>query len=319
MLDQNLVLKNIDFKEKVYIAFSGGPDSTALLYLLAKIRNDYDELKLKAIHINHNLSKKSKNWVSHCKKVCSDLNIDLITESIEVVSDGGGIESAARQARYKIFKNVLKTNEQILLAHHSDDLVETFFMRLLRGTGIDGLEGPLSQRTFGKGLLIRPLLEVSKKEILNYLIENDIKFIEDESNKEDEFDRNFLRNKVFPLLEKRWKNFPKRVNNTSLILKNRNKIYSELFYEKFHELIGDNIELKKIDGLTDSVISDILRYSIKECNIAMPNSKIMKEIIKTFIHSKPGPKSIVKWSRSDKEQDAGKIIYQNGYIVISKR
>ena len=148
---------------------------------------------------------------------------------------------------------------------------------------------------------------------------NDIKFIEDESNKEDEFDRNFLRNKVFPMLEKRWKNFPKRVNNTSLILKNRNKIYSELFYEKFHELIGNNIELKKIDSLSDSVISDILRYSIKECNIAMPNSKIMKEIIKTFIHSKPGPKSIVKWSRSDKEQDAGKIIYQNGYIVISKR
>ena len=135
----------------------------------------------------------------------------------QIISDGGGIESASRKVRYKIFENLLESGDQILLAHHSDDVAETIFMRLLRGTGIDGLEGPLSQRTFGKGLLIRPLLEVSKKEILNYLVENDIKFIEDESNKEDEFDRNFLRNKVFPMLEKRWKNFPKRVNNTSLI------------------------------------------------------------------------------------------------------
>ncbi|MAR95257.1 MAG: tRNA lysidine(34) synthetase TilS [Gammaproteobacteria bacterium] len=318
MLDSNLVLKSIDFKEKIYVAFSGGPDSTALLYLLAMIRNDYDELKLKAIHVNHNLSKNSMSWESHCKKVCSDLNIDLITESIEVVSDGGGIESASRQARYKIFKNLLETNEQILLAHHSDDLAETVFMRLLRGTGADGLEGPLSQRAIGKGLLIRPLLEISKEEILNYLTENNIKFIEDESNKENEFDRNFLRNKVFPLLETRWKNFSIRINNTSSILKNRNKIYSELFNEKFHDLIGNNIELKKIHGLSDSVISDILRYSIKECNIAMPNSKIMKEIIKTFVHSKPGSKSIVRWSRSDKELNAGKITYQKGYIIISK-
>tara|TARA_X000000368_G_scaffold353936_1_gene295272 strand:+ start:13309 stop:14268 length:960 start_codon:yes stop_codon:yes gene_type:complete len=318
LLDSNLVLKSIDFKEKIYVAFSGGPDSTALLYLLAMIRNDYDELKLKAIHVNHNLSKNSMSWESHCKKVCSDLNIDLITESIEVVSDGGGIESASRQARYKIFKNLLETNEQILLAHHSDDLAETVFMRLLRGTGADGLEGPLSQRAIGKGLLIRPLLEISKEEILNYLTENNIKFIEDESNKENEFDRNFLRNKVFPLLETRWKNFSIRINNTSSILKNRNKIYSELFNEKFHDLIGNNIELKKIHGLSDSVISDILRYSIKECNIAMPNSKIMKEIIKTFVHSKPGSKSIVRWSRSDKELNAGKITYQKGYIIISK-
>ena len=318
MLNQDLILKNVNLEHKIYVAYSGGPDSTALLHLLSEMSID-NQLKVKAIHVNHNLSKESKAWEDHCKKTCSILNIDLIIESVQILSDGGGIESASRQARYKIFENLLQINDQILLAHHSDDVAETFFMRLLRGTGVDGLEGPKFTRKIGQGVLIRPLLTVPKKEILDYLAKNNIQYIEDDSNINNEFDRNFLRNKIFPMLEDRWKGFSKRINNTSLIFRNRNNIYANLFYEKYGNLIGKKIELKKINELSESIISDILRYSIKECNISIPNSKIMEEIIKTFINSSPGPKSIVTWSRSDKELVAGKITYEKGNILISKR
>jgi len=318
LLNQDLIIKNVNLENKIYVAYSGGPDSTALLHLLAKMNIDH-QLEVRAIHVNHNLSKESKAWEDHCKKTCSILNIDLITESVQIVSDGGGIESASRKARYEIFKNLLEVNDQILLAHHSDDVAETVFMRLLRGTGVDGLEGPKFTREIGKGVLIRPLLTVLKEEILDYLAENNIQYIEDDSNINNEFDRNFLRNKIFPMLEDRWKGFSKRINNTSSIFRDRNNIYTNLFYEKYGDLIGKKIELKKIHGLSKSIISDILRYSIKECNISIPNSKIMEEIIKTFIDSNPGPKSIVTWSRSDKELVAGKITYEKGYIIISKR
>ena len=318
MLTKDLITKNVDLNKKIFIALSGGPDSTALLHLLSTI-NKTKKLELKAIHINHNLSKNCFTWEKHCEDMCSKLAINLQTESVKIKSEGGGIESASRKARNKIFENILQDGDQILLAHHSDDVAETVFMRMLRGTGAEGMEGPQIKRMIGKGILIRPLLSASKQEILNYLNANNIKYIEDESNHSNEFDRNYIRNKIFPMLEERWKNFPKRINNAAQIFRNRNNIYSELMYEKYRHIIGKKIRLNEIKELPDSIIADILRYSIKECNISSPNSKIIEEIIKTFVHSNPGSKSIVSWSRSDKEEVAGKIEYQEGYIVISKR
>ena len=161
MLTEDLIKEKVSLDSKIFVAYSGGPDSSALLHLLARI-NDTQELNLQAIHINHNLSKKSLMWENHCKQVCAKLKINLITESIKVVSEGGGIESASRRARYKIFENVLEDNDQMLLAHHSDDVAETIFMRMLRGTGVEGIEGPKQERRIGNGKLIRPFLSIKK-------------------------------------------------------------------------------------------------------------------------------------------------------------
>ena len=196
MLTNKLISKNIDLSKNMFIAYSGGPDSTALLHLLSTVDLN-EKAKVQAIHINHNLSKHSDSWEKHCIEQCSKLNINLITESVEIKSDGDGIEAASRKARYKIFENLLNDDDQLLLGHHRDDVAETIFMRLLRGSGPDGMEGPKIKRSIGKGVLIRPFLETSKKEILEYLNQNEIEFIEDDSNLSDNFDRNYLRNKIF--------------------------------------------------------------------------------------------------------------------------
>ena len=317
MLTNKLISKNIDLSKNMFIAYSGGPDSTALLHLLSTVDLN-KKAKVQAIHINHNLSKYSDSWERHCIEQCSKLNINLITESVEIKSDGDGIEAASRKARYKIFENLLNDDDQLLLGHHRDDVAETIFMRLLRGSGPDGMEGPKIKRSIGKGILIRPFLETSKQEILEYLNQNKVEFIQDDSNLSNDFDRNFLRNKIFPLLEERWNNFPERINNFSSILSSRNDNYMNLIHGKYQHLIGNSINLKELKELPDTIISDVLRYSIKKSNIATPSIKIMKEIKKTFIHSNPGPKSQVSWSRADKEEVAGKITYANGCILISK-
>ena len=103
------------------------------------------------------------------------------------------------------------------------------------------------------------------------------------------------------------------------IIGERNSNYAKLIYDEYKDLIGNEIEIKKLKEIPISHVSDILRYSIKKSKIALPNTKIMKEIIKTFLDSNPGPKSEVSWSRSDKEEAAGKIIYQKGYLMISKK
>ncbi len=318
MLTKDLITKNIDISKNIFIAYSGGSDSTALIHLLSSIKVDKNT-KVKAIHINHNLSKNSLLWERHCREQCSKLGIDLIVESVEIKSDGGGLEAASRKARYKIFERLLDKDDQILLGHHSDDVTETLFMRLLRGTGPDGMEGPKLKRSLVQGVLVRPFLGVSKKEILDYLKKHNIDYIQDDSNLSNDFDRNYLRNEIFPMLEKKWNNFPNRVSNFSKIIKDRNDNYSYLMHEKYDDLISNSINLKKLRELSDPLISDVLRYSIKKCNIAVPNSKIIEEIIKTFVYSSPGPKSKVEWSRSDKEEVSGQITYSNGHILISKR
>ena len=318
MLTESLITEHTDLSKSIFIGYSGGPDSTALVHLLS-ILNAKQELNLKAIHINHNLSKHSSIWENHCIETCSKLNVNLITKSIEIKVDGGGLESASRKARYRVFKKILTRDDQLLLGHHSDDVAETLIMRLMRGTGPDGMEGPKLKRSLGQGVLVRPFLGVSKKEILDYLKKHNIDYIKDDSNLSSDFDRNYLRNEIFPMLEKKWNNFPNRVSNFSKIIKDRNDNYSDLMHEKYDDLISNSINLKKLKELSDPLIADVLRYSIKKCNIAVPNSKIIEEIIKTFVYSSPGPKSKVEWSRSDKEEVSGQIIYTNGHILISKR
>ena len=316
LLTIDYLQQSIDFKKKIYIAFSGGIDSSVLVDILGKNASKL-KLNITVIHVNHNISSNSLNWMKHCKEFCSKLGLNFISEEVNIISSGGGIESAARKARYKIFSKYLKNEEQILTAHHMNDVTETIFLRLLRGTGIDGLSGLEKSRKLGKGLLIRPFLEVSKKEIEEYAKENDINYIFDETNKDNEYDRNFLRNEIFPKLDARWNDFSSRVFKMSKITNERNNNFFELLNNNYGYLINNVIKIKDLKNLNIDITKEIIRTSIKNENISIPNSRVLDEIIKTFILSNPTSKSIVSWSRADKDQRAGKITYKEGNICIS--
>ena len=137
MRDYSFVLNNINSTKKIYIAYSGGLDSSVLLDIFYKL-SIKNSLLVEAIHVNHNINKESIVWEDHCKAVCNSINIPIKTISTKIVAEGGGIESAARNKRYEIFTNILEDSEQILTAHHQDDTAETILLRIFRGTGIDG-------------------------------------------------------------------------------------------------------------------------------------------------------------------------------------
>ena len=316
LLTIDYLQQSIDFKKKIYIAFSGGIDSSVLVDILGKNASKL-KLNITVIHVNHNISSNSLTWMKHCKEFCSKLGLNFISEEVNIISSGGGIESAARKARYKIFSKYLNNEEQILTAHHMNDVTETIFLRLLRGTGIDGLSGLEKSRKLGKGLLIRPFLEVSKKEIEEYAKENDINYIFDETNKDNEYDRNFLRNEIFPKLDARWNDFSSRVFKMSKITNERNNNFFELLNNNYGYLINNVIKIKDLKNLNIDITKEIIRTSIKNENISIPNSRVLDEIIKTFILSNPTSKSIVSWSRADKDQRAGKITYKEDNIFIS--
>ena len=317
MRDYSFVLNNINTTKKIYIAYSGGLDSSVLLDIIYKL-SIKNSLSVEAIHINHNINKESEIWEDHCKAVCNSINVPLKIISTQIFAKGGGIESAARNKRYEIFANILENSEQILTAHHQDDAAETILLRLFRGTGIDGLIGPAGIRDLGKGYLIRPLLSLSKKHLKSYANENGISYIEDKTNFSDDQDRNYIRNKILPLANERWVEPSSRISKTSNLIKNKLDIFRDLFKSNYSEFLLGEIDLRKLKSLEREVIKEILRFSIKEKNIAMPSQKVMEEILKTFIDSNPGPKSIVRWKRSDGDQVGGSITYYNKIISIQE-
>ena len=186
------------------IAYSGGVDSHVLLALMARLRDARRSFTLRAVHVDHSLQADSPQWAVHAQMVCRELRVPLEICKCTVEAGSSGPESAAREARYLEFSQVLHKGEHLLLAQHADDQAETFLLQALRGSGPDGLAGIPRKRVFASGFMARPLLGCSQQSILDTAHFLALKWIEDPSNQQLRFDRNFLRQRIMPLIKSRW-------------------------------------------------------------------------------------------------------------------
>ena len=205
-------LPQIEAAEKLLVGFSGGLDSTVLLSLLSEV---VAPERITALHIHHGLSINADRWQQHAAEVCQSLGICFETESVTITESGSGLEAAARDARYALFEKRLGKGGLLLLGHHADDQVETVLYRLLRGSGARGLAGIPATRRLGGSRLIRPLLKYPKATLQRYAEEHQLQWVEDESNQQDQFDRNYLRNQLVPLLAARWPDYIQGVMRTA--------------------------------------------------------------------------------------------------------
>ncbi|MND24396.1 tRNA(Ile)-lysidine synthase [compost metagenome] len=186
-----------------YIAFSGGLDSTVLLHLLADYARNHASPPLRAIHVHHGLQTAADAWPAYCQTVCDNLGIELQVIHVQV-TPGASLEQAARDARYAAFRQVLGPGDILFTGQHRDDQAETLLFRLLRGAGLRGLAAMPGQRALGQGSLVRPLLGCSRQQLQDHAQANGLAWIEDPSNVDTQFARNYLRSEVFPLLQQRW-------------------------------------------------------------------------------------------------------------------
>ncbi len=186
------------------VAYSGGMDSHVLLQLMAQLRQQEPSIVLRAVHINHGLQSSSESWAEHAAFVCESLDIPLSIRKVTVNLADEGPEAAARKARYAEFSECLKADEHLLLAQHAQDQAETFLLQALRGSGLDGLSSIPRKRRFAAGYMGRPLLSCSQESLTEVADSCDLQWIEDPSNRDDAFDRNYLRLNVMPLLKERW-------------------------------------------------------------------------------------------------------------------
>ncbi|WP_372360367.1 tRNA lysidine(34) synthetase TilS [Xanthomonas axonopodis pv. poinsettiicola] len=188
----------------VLIAYSGGMDSTVLLHALAAMQA-YRDHGLRALHVHHGLHADADAWAAHCRRTCQALDVPLQIVHVQVARDSGlGLEAAARQARHAAFADALACGQWLALAHHRDDQAETFLLRALRASGPDGLAAMRAQRPFAAGTLWRPLLAHARDQLQTYAYEHGLQWIDDPSNADPRYDRNFLRTHILPLLQHRW-------------------------------------------------------------------------------------------------------------------
>ena len=187
------------------IAYSGGRDSHVLLHWLASERAALGPHRLRAAHVDHRLHADSARWAEHCAAVCAALDVPLDVHHVNArPASGDSPEAAARAARYAALAAGLEDGDLLLTAHHQTDQAETVLLALVRGSGLAGAAAMPAQRRFGRGWLLRPLLDWPAVRVARYADDHGLAWAEDPSNRDARFDRNFVRAEALPLLAGRW-------------------------------------------------------------------------------------------------------------------
>ncbi len=272
--------------KKICVSLSGGVDSIVLLYALNQCLDK--GCLIRAIHINHNLAKDSQVWADFCKRTCDRIQIQIDIHSIKVKNtEGFGIEAAARKARYQKLQRSIQEGEWLMTAHHQEDQLETILLRIARGTGIEGLQGIQKQFNFGKGKILRPLLDVSKSEVLGYARKNNLDWVEDASNQETYFDRNFLRMNVIPKLKERWPAFSSSVSRLSNISNQTSTLLKEIAQQD----LGSNYPIKNLDidilkNKSNGRVINIIRFLILKNEMTVPSMKVLNSGVNILLNPK---------------------------------
>ncbi len=284
---------------QVLIAYSGGLDSHVLLHLCASLRAIQPQIVLRAIHIDHGLQAVSAQWVTHCQTVCAALNIPFICEALHLkVQTGESVEAVAREARYAVFSQYLRAGEMLLTAHHQDDQAETVLLHLLRGSGVDGLAAMPEIRPLAQGYLGRPLLRVSRAELVTYAQQNQLNYITDPSNEDNRFDRNFLRQKIIPLLQQRWVTVNKTLARAARLQGETRQLLAQTLSEKLLQLQGTTTETLSVQALLKHepiMQKALLREWLAQHRFLRPEQKKMTYILTDILQARPDAMPFVRW------------------------
>ena len=307
--------KNLD----VFVGLSGGADSIALLHYLNEMNKSNEIGSLKAIHVNHGYSPESKKWENFCKDFCNNHNIEFTATSIPNLDSTASLEGSFRKARFKIFANIIRTPGVLALGHHMNDQVETILFRMFRGSGPEGISGINEVSIVDEVKVLRPMLKIEKDEIYEYVEKHNLEYIHDHSNDDEQFDRNFIRSKLIPLISERWPAAIKKISDLSELSQQDiefKNIFLEQRIEEFRSESGLNIS--SLSKLSEIERTYIIRHWIKKNGFSQPNRKTQLEIEKIFFCSQTTSNSSVQWSRADNAQKSCKMFTDKKSLIIKE-
>ncbi|MDF7666517.1 tRNA lysidine(34) synthetase TilS [Orbaceae bacterium ESL0727] len=280
----------IQNRTALLVAYSGGIDSTVLLHTLTELKQQcmIANLRVRAIYIHHGLSPNADEWAKHCQAQCQRWQIPFIIEKVQIDKSTGNIEEQARNARYAAIARHLNDDETLCTAQHLDDQCETFLLALKRGSGPAGLAAMAQERISDHSSshpheLLRPLLTISRQQIEDYATRHHLTWIEDESNQDDHYDRNFLRLTVIPKLTARWPHFSQMVARSSELCRQQEQLLEELLWPELQQIITTpkQLPIALLRACSDYKRNALLRLWLKINQTAMPSLKQLALIWQT--------------------------------------
>ena len=300
--------------KKIVVALSGGIDSVVLLHFL----NKHYPGNVRAVHINHNLSKYSDEWCAFCERICNSTKIEFKYISINI-QNSSNIEENARKKRYLSLKSELRVGEILCTAHHQEDQAETFLLQLFRGSGVAGLASMPKIKSIGDSELYRPFLNISKQKIVDYASKNHLKWIEDDSNLDTNFKRNLLRIEFLPKLSSAFNGLIKNVSRSAAHQAEALRLMqdlAELDIKNFELLVNNKIQVSSLIQLPKRRIVNVLRYYIANLGFLLPSNKVLNELISS-LSAKTDANVILRWHHYEVRRYNGELYFFDEHIESS--
>ena len=272
---------------RIQVGLSGGLDSVVLLHLLSRLAPE-SGWQISALHVHHGISPNADDWAAFCAACCATLKIPLNTVRVDVapLRERHGLEAAARILRHAAYAQ--SDSDFVALAHHADDQAETLLLQLLRGSGVRGAAAmPFLSAPQNGSKLIRPLLAFSRQEILDYAQAQRLQWIEDESNADQHYARNFLRHSVFPLLSQRFPAVQHTLARSAAHFAEAAELQDDLAALDARDAINDGwLALPVLAQLSPARAKNLLRHFLQMRGAPMPSAAQLQEMLAQLASSR---------------------------------
>ena len=310
------------------IAYSGGPDSSALLDLACRLRDRGIAAfgTLRSVHVHHGLQPQAEEWVDHCQRQCRLRDVELTVCRVHVAGERG-TEAGAREARYMALAQVARECDAfaVLTAHNADDRIETFLLQWLRGAGLAGLAGIAEQRQLAqtKVLLLRPFLEISRREIEAYVARHEIVTIQDPSNLDPRFARNAIRAQIMPQLARIRSGFRKSAARSIELVGEAAELLQELAQEGLEFCSADAPEgMLRIDRLASLAFARrllVLRAWLARAGLESPSRARLREALAQAITGRGDSRMLIRIGVHELRRHRGLLCLRLPTTVARKR
>lgn len=272
----------------LYIGYSGGIDSHVLLHLAAT-----SPLKehVTAVYVHHGLQAVADAWAVHCSAVAHSLGVKCVVLYVNAQpTPGESPEEAARNARYAAFKALLEQDDMLMLAQHREDQLETVLLQLLRGSGVKGLSAMPTHSACGAGLLLRPLLDTAKAAIDAYAQLHALTWVTDPTNLYDDYDRNFLRNRVVPLLKQRWPQCDKTVARSAKHCAEADHLLASMagqLLQPLYDATDQTLRISLLQTYDAPQQALVIRHWLSALGVKMPPQGLIDRIAAEVLAARP--------------------------------
>ncbi len=293
------ILKALPDSGRLLIGYSGGMDSHVLLHAVWGLRHEL-KLEIHAAHVNHGLQSDAESWADSCTDYCRSQQIPITLFHVNATAEKGeSPEAAARDSRYRALHDFMRQGDILLTAHHSDDQAETVLLQLLRGSGPSGLAAMPIISGFGPGFHARPLLEFSWADLAEYAQHSQLQWLEDFSNSDTSFDRNFLRQEVVPLLKQRWPAMQKTLSRSASHCAEAQRLIEEAARQDMQLMqLGQDqsMSASALASLPPPRARAVIRTWINDAGLSLPDTARLDRVLREMLTAREDRNPVVHWA-----------------------